>query len=164
MSDENKEELETSQNQDLEENQEEETEEEESKEESSDGSDELSDRERQFLARAKKAESKLKKQSSKKPKTESSLSREEGVIVAQGYNLKELNLANKIAKVDDISITEAIEDSVFKARHEERLNKEKADKSELGASKGSGRSKPEKPVKEMTKDEHKEYFNKMVND
>lgn len=167
MSEENKEELETSQNQDLEKNQEEKIQEDEFQNNPPESSDELSDRERQFLARAKKAEAKLKEKKeakpSKKTNTESSLSREEAILYAKGYTDDEVSLANKLSKLEDIGVLEAIEDSVFKTRHEDRLRKEQAEKAELGASKGSGHAKSDKPIGQMNKDEHKEFFNKVVN-
>ena len=160
MSEEKNEDLETST--EIQENEEEAS----NEEETSSESEELSTREKQLLARAKKAEAKLKEANAKKPNksnTESSLTRQEAILYAKGYTDDEVELANKLSKLEDISVLEAIEDPVFKTKYEERIKKEKAEQASLGASTGPGHSKPDKPVKEMTKEEHMNFFNKVVN-
>lgn len=92
----------------------------------------------------------------------SSLSREEAILFAKGYTEEEVDLANKLAKVNGINVLAAVEDDYLKAKRNERLRKEKSEKASLPASSGVGRYKTDKPVGEMSVDEHREYFNKVM--
>lgn len=112
----------------------------------------------------KKAETIVKpKETLKNNETQSSsLSREEAILFAKGYTEDEVDLANKLAKVNGVNILEAIEDDYLKAKRNERLRKEKSEKASLPASNSVGRVKAEKPIGEMTEEEHKAYFDKVM--
>ena len=140
----------------------------------SEDSNELTDREKQFLARAKKAEGKLKevKTSTKEPdvkvnKTNTEqvgLTREEAIFYAKGGSEDDLELAKKIAKVDNVSILVAMEDDLYKSKIAQREDAEKIKKNQLGSSKGSqtGSGHEEKPLKDMTRDEHIAHMKKTI--
>jgi len=92
----------------------------------------------------------------------SSLTREEAILFAKGYTEEEVDLANKLAKVNGIGILEAVEDDYLKNKRALRLKNEMSNKASLPASNGVGKFKAEKPVGEMSKDEHKAYFDKVM--
>jgi len=96
-------------------------------------------------------------------KTQSStLTREEAILFAKGYTEEEVDLANRLAKVNGIGILEAIEDDYLKNKRDLRLKTEKSEKASLPASNGIGKIKADKPIGEMTPDEHKAYFDKVM--
>lgn len=92
----------------------------------------------------------------------SSLSREEAILFAKGYTEDEVDLANKLAKVNGTNVLVAIEDDYLKAKRAERLKKEKSEKASLPASSGVGRYKTDKPIGEMSPEEHRAYFDKVM--
>jgi hypothetical protein len=112
----------------------------------------------------KKAETIVKpKETLKTNETQSSsLSREEAILFAKGYTEDEVDLANKLAKVNGIGVLEAIEDDYLKSKRALRLKKEKSEMASLPASNGTGKFKADKPVGEMTEEEHRAYFNKVM--
>jgi hypothetical protein len=128
----------------------------------------LEQKNKELYERAKKAEA-LAKEVKNKPETlktnetqSSSLSREEAILFAKGYTEDEVDLANKLAKVNGIGILEAIEDDYLKGKRALRLKKEKSEMASLPASNGIGKFKADKPVGEMTEDEHRAYFQKVM--
>lgn len=97
----------------------------------------------QLTARAKKAEDELRNiKTSKETKADSNLtntlSREEAVLIAQGYDLETLNQIQVIAKGKGVSLLEAEKDPLFVSYKEKKDAEAKAEKAKLGASKGSG--------------------------
>jgi len=84
------------------------------------------------------------------------LTREEGVLLAQGYDDKDLETLKTIANGKGISLLEAKDDELFKAYSDKKKADEKKQKSTLGASKGSGSVKPKPEPK--TREEHKEMW------
>jgi hypothetical protein len=92
---------------------------------------------------------------------EQSFTREEAILVAQGKTIEEVDLALKISKIKGVPISEAVKDDFFVHTVQTRLDKEMADKAALGASGGSP-LKTDKPIEKMTKDEHKEFFEKAM--
>ena len=128
----------------------------------------LQQKNKELYERAKKAEALAKEVKSKtiiknNETQPSSLSREEAILFAKGYTEDEVELANKLAKVNGINVLAAVEDDYLKAKRNERLRKEKSEKASLPASNGVGRFKTDKSVGEMTEDEHRDYFNKVMN-
>jgi len=128
----------------------------------------LEQKNKELYERAKKAEA-LAKEIKQKPAElknnetqSSSLSREEAILFAKGYTEDEVDLANKLAKVNGINILEAVEDDYLKGKRALRLKKEKSEMASLPASNGTGKFKAEKPVGEMTEAEHKAYFDKVM--
>jgi len=110
------------------------------------------------LAKAKK-EAVLKKETNETPST---LTREEAILYAKGYTDEEVDLANKLAKVNGTTILKSIEDEIFKVKYESRLKKERSEKASLSPSGGSGRFKSEKNPGEMTREEHEAYYKKVM--
>lgn len=90
-----------------------------------------------------------------------SLSREEAILFAKGYTDEEVTLANKLARVNETSILEAVEDNYLKTMRAERIKKEKSNKASLPAS-STGGVKHKKPVGEMSEEEHRELFDKAM--
>lgn len=85
------------------------------------------------------------------------LTREEGVLLAKGYDDEDLARLNIIAKAEGKKITEVTNDEMFIAWKEKKDEKVKAVKAQLGSSKNST-SKTSKPVSEMTPEEHRAYW------
>lgn len=89
------------------------------------------------------------------------LSREEAILFSKGYTDEEVTLANKLARVNETSILEAVEDNYLKTMRAERIKKEKSNKASLPAS-STGGVKHKKPVGEMSEEEHRELFDKAM--
>lgn len=83
------------------------------------------------------------------------LTREEAVLLAKGYDEEDLTRLNNLA--NGKKLTEVVNDEMFIAWKEKKDKKVKANKAQLGSSKGST-SKSQKPISEMTRDEHKAYW------
>jgi len=128
----------------------------------------LKQKNRELYERAKKAEALAKAKrdaelkSNKTNETQTGLSREEAILYAKGYTDDEVELANKLAKVNGTNPLVAIEDEIFKAKVSARLKKEKSEKASLGASNSSSQFKSAKPYKEMTEEERVAQFNKAM--
>lgn len=104
----------------------------------------------------------VKKPTAQKPvKDNSSLSREEAILFAKGYTEEEVNLANKLAKVEGISTLVAAEDPYVKGKIEERLKKEKSEKASLGASSGSSKFIP-KDIGKMSAEDHAKLYHETM--
>lgn len=91
------------------------------------------------------------------PQTNSQLTREEAILFAKGYTEEEVALANKIAKVGEVSTLVASEDPYFKAKVEERKQKEKSAQASLGASGGANKFTP-KDIGKMSREEHEKLY------
>ena len=103
----------------------------------------------------KQLHARINKPEKKKPAPQvdnSNLTREEGILIARGHTTEELDLANKLASVNNISVLEAAEDVYFQSTVTARRKKEKASKAALGASSGSGSQNQKSPT-EMTEQE-----------
>lgn len=126
----------------------------------------LKQQNKELYERAKKAEAlaKAKKEALNKSnkETQPSLSREEAILYAKGYTDDEVSLANKIASIEGVSLLVAVEDEVFRAKVEARKKKEKSEQAALPASGGIGKYKAEKPVGEMTREEHEAYYRRVM--
>lgn len=103
----------------------------------------------QLTARAKKAEEALKELKTSKETNANSnitntLSRDEVILIAKGYDDESFNQIQAIAKGKGISMLEAEKDPLFVSFKEKKDAEAKAEKAKLGASKGSGQkeSKP----------------------
>ena len=105
----------------------------------------------------------LKKTETKKPiktvkdSSNSNLTREEAILFAKGYTEEEVDLVNKLAKVNESSILETLEDPYIKTKVLERQKKENSAKASLGASGGSSKFQP-KDVGSMSKEEHSKLY------
>lgn len=111
------------------------------------GSDDSTDFEQLYLAekeRREKAESAIIKNKEAKKKTKtvkndtkqlSETAIEKTVLKAQGFTEEQLDLLEKIAHVNDISILEAKNNSIYKALQEEQQKQEEIKKASLPTSK-----------------------------
>jgi polyhydroxyalkanoate synthesis regulator phasin len=114
---------------------------------------------KQLYARTKKGEK--TPVTAQKSKSNSSITRDEAILFAKGHTEDEVELANKLAKVNGGSLMEAVNDTYFKSVVASRRKKEVASKASLGASSGSSKYTPVE-VGKMTPDEHKAYFHKVM--
>ncbi len=114
---------------------------------------------KQVLARAKKAEEALKKIPPANNFTNSPSDEliEEKVLLSQGMDAELLKELKAIAKVRGKGLIESQNDPIFVALKKSKEDDEKAKKSKLGASKGSGTVKKEKTINSpgLTEEEHK---------
>lgn len=115
---------------------------------------------KQLYARTKKKGEKTPV-SAQQSSSNSSLTREEAILFAKGHTDAEVKLAAKLAKVNEVSLLEAAEDTYFKNTVNERHKKEKSSKAALGASSGSSKFTP-KQVGKMTEEEHQAHFHKVM--
>lgn len=128
----------------------------------------LEEQNKRLFERAKKAEERLR--SIKKTETPSNqnknivetdqITREEVVLIAQGFDEKSIELLKVLQRGKGITLTEAQKDEVFVAFREKQLKENKEAKAKLGVSNSSG-TKKDVSVKDMSRDEHKEFFKKM---
>lgn len=96
-------------------------------------------------------------------KKQDSISRDEVILLAQGYDEKDLEYLSIIAKGKNVSLRDATQDDLFVAFAEKRNAEKKALKAKLGVSKSSGVSKQDSSFKKpMTAEEHKALFEKTI--
>lgn len=122
----------------------------------------LEEANRKLFARAKAAEEKAKAVKVENPQIinnnpVNSLTREEAILIAQGTDTKSLEMLNKIAKLENISLLEAKENDLFKVFLAKNEQEKRAEQSKLGASKGSGRIESQK-TSNMSREEHMAMF------
>lgn len=120
-----------------------------------------------WKARALKAEATILKQKAKAKEKEetpkeqsSSLTREEAILFAKGLSDEEVEKAKKVAALEDISLTEAVNNDIFVSWKKAQEARRKAEEASLGASKGSARTKPQKDFKTsgLTEEEHRQLW------
>ena len=88
------------------------------------------------------------------------LTRDEAVLLAQGYDENDLARLNILAKAEGKKLSEVKDDEMFVAWKEKKDEKIRSEKAQLGSSRSST-SRTSKPVSEMTEDEHKAYWKSM---
>lgn len=128
----------------------------------------LSETNKKLYIRAKKAEEELKRikkeLTTDQPKTEAKNGdltdmREEIKLYAQGLSDEDVEMVKKIAKIENISLTEAKNSATYNIYQEKLERQKKEELSNLGASKSSN-TKKEKSVSEMTREEHQAFIKK----
>lgn len=117
---------------------------------------------KKLFARAKAAEEELKavkKQNPQQPAEtpNNPLNRDEIILLAQGTSPKELELLQKISKLENISLLEAKDNDLFKTYQMKLEQEKRSEQSRLGASKGSG-SVESKSTVGMSREEHQALF------
>lgn len=91
------------------------------------------------------------------------VSREEAYLIAKGFSLEEVEKANKIAKLEGVTLIEASENEMFVAWKKSSDAQRKAEKARLGVSSGSSLRSKEKTFKDsLTDQEHKELWLKKM--
>jgi len=135
---------------------------EESQEESQ--SNELTEREKQFLARAKKAESKLKEQKEETKETNEQpeyLSRDEAVLIAKGVDEDRLAVLKKLQAADGKQkpLTAYQEDDVYKAFDNQLKAEEQKQKAQVTSNRGGG-SPADQIQPGASREEHKKIWEK----
>jgi hypothetical protein len=114
---------------------------------------------RAILSRKAKKEEKKETSSTPELKTELSLSRDEVVLLARGYDDEAIKKLKAIATANSTSLSEAENDDMFVAWKEKVDAEKKASKARLGASKGSAQAEAKKSYKSgMSKEDHKEIW------
>lgn len=96
--------------------------------------------------------------------SQTGLTREEAILFAKGLSESEVEQASKIAQLENVSLTDAIDNPLFKAWkgvQEESVRKEQA---QLAPSKGSPEYKEEKSFdsSELSRDEHMALFKQKI--
>jgi len=86
------------------------------------------------------------------------LTRDEGLLIAQGIDEEALAQLQAISKGKGISLTEAKSDPLYEAYDKAKKEERRRADAKLGASNSSGRTPKGKPLSEMTKEEHESYW------
>ena len=115
----------------------------------------------QLYKRFKEAKESKPVEVAKNDKSNSKITREEVILFAKGFTEEEVELANKLAKVQGVNPLVAAEDPYFQSKYQERIKKEQAERASLGASKNSGNFIP-KDIGKMSKEEHEKLFHKAM--
>jgi len=128
---------------------------------------ELTDREKQFLARAKKAEGKLKnvKNSFEEPKAEiiktnteqSGPTMEHMALFGQGATLEEVKIAENVAKLEGKTLGEAYSSDYCQSKFAQMKQEVQTKTNSLGASNGAPNTPRAKTVGNMTDEEHRAF-------
>ena len=94
-----------------------------------------------------------------KEQSPASLTRDEAIVLAKGFSEDELEYAKKVAAVEGIKVTEALENSLFKTWKSTNDEAVKRQKAQLGTSRGA-RSSVKKTIDApgLSDDEHKAMF------
>jgi len=136
---------------------------------------ELTDREKQFLARAKKAEGKLKnvKNSFEEPKAEDPIIKtnteqsgptmEHMALFGQGATLEEVKIAENVAKIEGKTLGEAYSSDYCQGRFAQMKQDAQVKANSLGASNGSAPAQRTKTVGNMTDAEHRAFAEERLN-
>jgi hypothetical protein len=131
----------------------------------------LQEANKKLYARAKKAEELLK---ANKPqvkaqpkeqitKTNDVLTREEAILIAQGYDEVALAKIKAVSKGNGCSLLDATKDEMFVLWKDKQDAETKKAKSSIGASRGSGSARAEKSISDMTEEEHRALIDKTFN-
>lgn len=125
---------------------------------------------KKLFARAKKAEALLKTKPTQvtQPKKEITkttdvLTREEAILIAQGYDENALAKIKAVSKGNGCSLLDATKDEMFVLWKDKQEAEAKKAKSNIGASKGSGSVRAEKSIADMTEAEHRALVEKTFN-
>ena len=86
------------------------------------------------------------------------LTREEGILIANGVDEEAIAQLHAISKGKGISLIEAKADPLFEAYEKQKREEKRRADAKLGASDGSGKTPKGKPISEMTKEEHEAYW------
>ena len=127
----------------------------------------LEEQNRKLYARAKKAEAELKELKSKqaeKPINQTNtdfLSREEGILIAQGMDADDLDELKVVAQAKGLSLLKAKETPLFQGYLDHKAKELKKERAKLPASKGSGQSQ-EKSISDLSKEEHQALVREMM--
>lgn len=116
-------------------------------------------RKQEELAKTLNPEPEVKEET---PKSDS-LSREDAILYAKGYTEDEVAYANKVAQLEGVTATEAIDNDLFKSWKSKQDVDTANSAAQLGASTASAPHKTETFRPGMTKDEHKELWRRAQN-
>lgn len=125
--------------------------------------DEVAELKKRHAIEMRKLRKELKKteQNEEKDTAPESLSREEAKLYARGLEDDEVDRVIRIAKLDDISLTEAYESEEFKLFKEKKEREAKRREAQLGAGKGAssqGRNKKDFSTPGLSAEEHKKLW------
>jgi glycerol-3-phosphate O-acyltransferase len=138
-------------------------------EEQPDLSDELAQAKAEAAKWRRLAEKKAKSpQVSKEQSKEATptLSRDEAILFAKGLDEEAVEKAKKIAALEGIRASEAVDNELFIAWQDKRAKEKKQSEAALGASKTSAPRKAQKDFtsSDLTEDEHRKLFEQAVRD
>ena len=128
----------------------------------------LKKKNRVLYERTKRAEEAAKSIKTKtstilKSTEQTGVSREEVILYAKGYTEDEVATALKLATLNgENPLVVAESDEYFKSKVASRKKKEKSEQASLPASSGVARVKADKPIGEMERDEHADYYKKVM--
>lgn len=91
----------------------------------------------------------------KKPNTQEGLTRDEVKLYAMGHNDEEVELAVKLAKLNGVTVSDAIKDDYFLAKIQERKQKEKSAKAQLNPARGGSPITADEP---QDRSEHQKWY------
>ena len=92
-----------------------------------------------------------------KPAKPAPLTREEAILYAKGFSEEEVTQAQKVATLEGVPLTEAVQNDLFTTWKTKRDAKAKQEAAQLGVGRGSrGSAKKTLDSKGLTDDEHKE--------
>lgn len=98
------------------------------------------------------------------PAAPPALSREEGILFAQGFTEAQVEQAKKVATLQGVKLTDAVNDPLFTTWKAIEDKKAKDAAAQLPVSRGGRPTKPQKGFasKDLTDEEHKELFKEKV--
>lgn len=119
---------------------------------------EEADKAKKDLEEAQKAKPEEKKEDPKQPDIS-----EELKLIARGLSDEEISRAKKVAKGEDITLTEALQSEMFLAWQKDHKAKLAAEASKLGPAGGSSQGLPVEGITPgMSKEEHKKIWEKAL--
>ena len=128
---------------------------------------ELQKKNKQLFERAKKAEGlakEAKTEKTEKPeetnKNGDFVTREEAKLMQKGYDDDDIEQMKRLA--GEGKLADVLDDPLFKAYKEAKDETKKVEKAQI-RSKGGGSVYTEKKLGKMPRDEHRDYFNKIIN-
>lgn len=117
----------------------------------------LEKKNKQLYARLKKLEETKvsKKKQVNKSNNNDFVTREEAEMMSKGYDMEDIRQLKRLAGND--SLSEAVNDTLFKSYYKDKQEKKKSEAASLGASNKSG-IKYKKPIDKMSREEHMKYW------
>lgn len=95
-----------------------------------------------------------------KPAAPDSLTRDEAIVIAKGYSEEELEQAKKVAALEGVKVTEAVNSDLFKDWKKRRDEAARQQNAQLPASRGSrATQKKSFSTPGLSDEEHKALFN-----
>lgn len=108
----------------------------------------------------------LREQGEKTPQKtkDSGLSEDDILVISKVQDKEALDMLRKIAMIENITLSEAMENNLYKAWSKEQAEIKRSQEAEIGASRGSIKGKKSKDFNTpgLTEEEHKAMFKKAL--